>query len=129
MISSTRRRKQGGKEAPPEEEPVPAVVSEARTRHLSPGQCRSFTRKEVAKEMPTIVGSFVEHAKQGSVPHLNLLTKIGGFDQRPVAAAAKRPGRSATRRLLDDLRAQQARAIARHEARLAAGQPTGDSAQ
>lgn len=90
-----------------------------------PSQCRKYTREAVAESMPDIVETFLGEAKKGSVPHFNLLTKFGGFDDRPIPAPAPRQGKSFARRLLEGMQEHQAKVIAANEARLAAERGTG----
>jgi hypothetical protein len=60
--------------------------------------------------MPSIVKTFVEKAKEGSVPHFTSLAKVGGFDQRTAAAQAPtQQRRSLARQLLDEVEKYEAR--------------------
>lgn len=79
-----------------------------RRKAPSPRRCRDFIRREAADAMPDIVKTFVQKAKDGSVPHFASLTKIGGFDKRPVAEAPKRLRRSLGRQLLDEVERYEA---------------------
>lgn len=90
-----------------------------------PAQCRNFIRSAVAESMPLIVGAFVEQATDGSVSHFNLLTKVGGFDHRPLPAPTRRRGKSFAQRLLDNIEEHEAKMLAANEARMAAERAPG----
>lgn len=113
---STQNQYAGNEEF--EDSPESGISS--RKKSPRPAQCRNFARDAVAESMPDIVKSFVEKAKDGSVPHFNLLTKLGGFDQRPASPPSKRRGKSFARRLLDDMKQHEAKLNAASKERSAA---------
>lgn len=90
-----------------------------------PSQCRNYLRKAVADSMPTIMDKFVCEAAKGSVSHLNLLSKLAGFDQKPIPALSKRRGKSFVHRLLDNMKEHEAKMLAANEARRAAEREAG----
>ncbi len=47
-----------------------------------PRFCRVYVRRKLAEALPGIVRVMVKKAKQGSVPHMALLLKTAGLDQR-----------------------------------------------
>ena len=84
-----------------------------RKRSPSPGKCRDFIRRQTADAMPAIVNTFVGQAREGSVPHFNALTKVGGFDQHPAKPEApKRRRKSLARQLLDEVEKYEAKQAA-----------------
>jgi hypothetical protein len=92
------------------DEPTPPAKPK---KSPSPQNCRNFIRKQTANAMPDIVNTFVDKAKEGSVPHFTSLAKVGGFDQRSGAAEApKRKRRSLARQLLDEVEKYEARQAA-----------------
>jgi hypothetical protein len=102
--SNPSRPPVGGDEARPFANPDGAA------KPPKPRFCRNYARRKVADAMPSIVDSFVQRAKDGSVPHFSSLAKFGGFDQRPMPSAApKRRDRSLARQLLDEVDEYEAR--------------------
>jgi hypothetical protein len=115
-IKSGRRRK-GHKDPVDQEADTPTQVERSGDRKPpKPSQLRNFTREAVAESMPTIVDAFVDEAKKGSVSHLNLLSKLAGFDQKAVPAPSKRRGKSFAYRLLDNMKEHEAKMIAVRDA-------------
>jgi len=89
----------------------------------SPKNCRNFIRRKTANAMPDIVKTFVDKAKNGSVPHFTSLAKVGGFDQHSGATEApKRKRRSLARQLLDEVERYEATQAAELAAANAASQ-------
>jgi len=63
--------------------------------------------------MPDIVKTFVDKAKNGSVPHFTSLAKVGGFDQHSLRSEApKRKRKSLARQLLDEVERYEAQQAA-----------------
>jgi len=110
-------------------DPAGLAPSSAEPKPPTPKNCRNFIRRKTANAMPEIVKTFVQKAKQGSVPHFTSLAKMGGFDQRPVQPAAKKPERkSLARQLLDEVERYEAQHAAAKAAAedAAAAASTGD---
>ncbi len=66
------------------------------TKAPRPRYCRVYVRARLAKELPDIVDKLIEQAKGGSVPHMALLLKTAGMDNKDelVPPAMKKPEKS-----------------------------------
>lgn len=73
------------------------------TKAPRPRYCRLYVRTRLAKELPGIVDSLIKKAKGGSVPHMALLLKTAGMDNRDelVPPPLKKPEKSLAAILLD----------------------------
>ena len=65
-----------------------------------PRHCRTYTRRRVAAALPEIVETFLEKAKQGSVPHAKALASLGGLDKGDVVPKVVRRKKSFAEELL-----------------------------
>ncbi|MBB5057226.1 hypothetical protein HDF16_001911 [Granulicella aggregans] len=120
MPSGKSDRKPAGHDQPVDPESATQTSKATDKKSPSPGQCRNYTRKAVAKSLPDIIVTFVAQAKGGSVSHFNHLAKFGGFDLRPIPASVKRKGKSFAQRLLNNMKEHEAKMIASRDAKLAA---------
>ncbi len=81
--------------------------TESRVATPRPRYCRTYARKRVAEALPAIVEKFAEEAKKGSIPHMKILTKLGGLDQGEMSVVKKRRPKSIMAKLLEDFRKPQ----------------------
>jgi hypothetical protein len=87
----------------------PAAGGQSPVREVKaprPKYCRVFVRARMAEALPAIVATLIERAKAGSVPHMSLLLKTAGLDQKGeiVPRAMQRPGKSLEAILMDGWR-------------------------
>ena len=67
-----------------------AVGHEKAGTPLKPSACRSYMRKELAKNFKAIVKGFVDEAKTGSCPHVKLTNEL--LEGAPGKKVSRRKG-------------------------------------
>ncbi len=79
-------------------------------RRLRANACRDYLRERTEDAWKAIVQSLVDEAKAGSVPHITLLARLAGFEQRPAAPSMpERRGKSFARQLREQMEELHAR--------------------
>ena len=72
-----------------------------------PGQCRNFTKKQVAAAWPKIVESFVEQAAKGSYNHTKLLVDFSDLKNGIKKTRRGKKGKSLATILMAELERQK----------------------
>ncbi len=97
----------GGEVQAPEVEAGRAVATRAGAPR--PKQCRSFTRKRMAEQMPGLVEMLLKQAHEGSLGHLKILVQLAGLDKGEVTPVVKRREKSLETILLEQWEKDAAR--------------------
>jgi len=110
-----RRRGKGGRfvaaEKPPAEEAAAdPEVAEQPARRVRPRFCRVYVRNRIAHDLPLIVDALLERAMEGSVPHIALMLKTAGFQEKgSLVPAVQRREKSLEQILLEQWEADRVR--------------------